>query len=301
MSGGGHFVTRPPFAAPGKEPDMPPTATPPALRPNEIRQLAALARSVTGITLNETRTDFISGRLARRLAARGIADYAAYCRLLSTDADERAAFGEALTTHTTSFFRERAQYDWLLAEGFAELHEGGRMKGRDLVIWSAACSTGQEGYSALMAALVARDRDLPTLSPGLIGTDISRPVLRRAAQAVYSRDETDGIPPELRPRFLLSSRKTDGVYRIVPDLRERSSWRRANLPTGRGLDGIAADIVFLRNVLIYFDAEIRGRVIEAVYRRLRIGGFLITGHTEASHARRDGLQVVRPSIYRKVA
>lgn len=273
----------------------------PPLRPDDIRQLVALARAVTGITLSESKTDFLMGRLGRRLATRGLTSYADYCRLVTNDAAERVAFGEALTTHTTSFFREKAQYDWLLAEGLPELHESGRLKGRDLVIWSAACSTGQEGYSALMVAHQARDRGMRTVNPRLIGTDISRPVVRRASQAVYSRAETDGIPPDLRPRFLLSSKKAAGVYRIVPELREQSSWRKANLPTGEGLDGIAADVVFLRNVLIYFDEEIRNRVIDAVYRRLRTGGFLMTGHTEASHARRDGLELVRPSIYRKVA
>ncbi|WP_299822361.1 protein-glutamate O-methyltransferase CheR [uncultured Jannaschia sp.] len=273
----------------------------PSLRPDDIRQLVALARAVTGITLSESKTDFLMGRLGRRLAARGLTSYADYCRLLTNDATERVAFGEALTTHTTSFFREKAQYDWLLAEGLPELDGSGRLKGRDLVIWSAACSTGQEGYSALMVAHQARDRGMRTINPRLIGTDISRPVVGHARQAVYSRAETDGIPPALRPRFLLSSKTANDVHRIVPELREQSSWRTANLLTGEGLDGIAADVVFLRNVLIYFDAEIRGRVIDAVYRRLRTGGFLMTGHTEASHARRDGLELVRPSIYRKIA
>ncbi|WP_299815502.1 CheR family methyltransferase [uncultured Jannaschia sp.] len=273
----------------------------PSLRLDDIRHLVVMAKSVTGISLDETRTDFIAGRLGRRLAANGLTDYAEYCRLLKSDMAERVAFGEALTTHTTSFFREKAQYDWLLDEGLAELQDGGRTKGRETVFWSAACSTGQEGYSALMTAHAARDGGLRSFEPRLVGTDLSRPVVRRAEQAVYARGETDGIPAELRPRFLLSSKKSTGIYRIVPELRTQSTWRNANLVTGHGLDGIAADVVFLRNVLIYFDAEIRQRVIDNVYRRLRIGGFLMTGHTEASHARRAGLELVRPSIYRKVA
>lgn len=281
--------------------DMTQLQTAPLLRPDDIRHLVGLARTVTGINLDETRTDFLTGRLGRRLAANGLTNYAEYCRLLKSDMVERVAFGEALTTHTTSFFREKAQYDWLLEEGLAELQGSDRAGGREMVFWSAACSTGQEGYSALMTAHVARDNGLRAIEPRLIGTDLSRPVVHRASQAVYSRAETDGIPSELRPRFLLSSKKAADIYRIVPDLRTRSTWRTANLATGQGLDGIAADVVFLRNVLIYFDAEIRQRVIDNVYRRLRTGGILMTGHTEASHARREGLELVRPSIYRKVA
>ena len=271
------------------------------LRPADIKQLVALARRVVGITVSDRKTDFLTGRLGRRLVANGLTNYAEYCQLLQTDAAERVAFGEALTTHTTSFFREKAQYDWLLSEGLPELDASGLLKQRELVIWSAACSTGQEGYTALMVVHQARDRGLWNLTPRLIGTDVSRPVVRQAAQAVYSLQETEGIPIDLRRRFLLSSKSAAGVYRIVPELRSQSTWRQANLASGEGLDGISADVVFLRNVLIYFDEEVRARVIDNVYRRLRPGGFLMTGHTEASHARREGLELVRPSIFRKVA
>ncbi|RYH00956.1 protein-glutamate O-methyltransferase CheR [Salipiger sp. IMCC34102] len=271
---------------------------PSPLRPEEVRQLVAMARTVVGITIDTHKTDFLSGRLGRRLVATGAKDYAEYCRLLQSNAAERTAFGEALTTHTTSFFREKAQYDWLLEEGIPALVED--QPQREVVIWSAACSTGQEGYSALMVMQQARDRGHRGIAPRLIGTDISRPVVQRAKTAVYSKPEVEGISLELRRRFLLSSKSADDVYRIVPELREQTTWRPANLASGDGLDGISADIVFLRNILIYFDEEIRTRVIDNVFRRLKPGGILMTGHTEASHARRDGLDLVRPSIYRKV-
>lgn len=271
------------------------------LRPNEIKELVALARTVLGITVSDRKTEFLTGRLGRRLVANGLTSYADYCRLLKSSATERVAFGEALTTHTTSFFREKVQYDWLLSEGLPELDQSGRLKQRELVIWSAACSTGQEGYTALMVVHQARDRGLWGLNPRLIGTDISGPVVRQATTAVYSKGDVEGIPIDLRRRFLLSSKTNAGIHRIVPELRAQSAWRQANLASGEGLDGISADVVFLRNVLIYFDEEIRTRVIDNVYRRLRPGGFLMTGHTEASHARREGLELVRPSIFRKVA
>ncbi|PZX11361.1 chemotaxis protein methyltransferase CheR [Palleronia aestuarii] len=278
--------------------DRPLQLSPSPMRPDDVKKLVAMARSVVGITIDERKADFLAGRLGRRLVSTGLTNYADYCRLLQTSAAERTAFGEALTTHTTSFFRERSQYDWLLEKGLADMTEG--RDTREMVVWSAACSTGQEGYTALMVLHQARDRGLRGLAPRLIGTDISRPVVQRAKTAVYSKQEIEGIPIELRRRFLLSSKSTDGVYRIVPELRDQAIWRQANLASGEGLDGISADIVFLRNVLIYFDEEIRGRVIENVYRRLRPGGVLMTGHTEASHARRDGLELVQPSIYRKV-
>ncbi len=270
----------------------------PVITPADVADLAALARDLVGITLTDRKAEFLMARLARRLAATGMQDYPSYRRLVRESRVEQTAFAEALTTHTTSFFRERAQYDWLLKTGFAELHAAEPR--RDLVVWSAACSTGQEGYTALMVAQQARDAGLWNLGVRLIGSDISRPVVRIAAQGVYPNDQIASIPDDLRRRFLLSSRNRDGRCRIVPELRQRASWRIGNLVTGDGLDGISADVVFLRNVLIYFDDEVRARVLDNIFRRLRPGGYLLTGHTESGHAKRDGLQTIRPSILRKV-
>ena len=270
-------------------------------RPEDIVDLARHAYRLTGIALGERKGEFLVARLSRRLSARGLSDWALYRTLLTEDAAEQTAFAEALTTHTTSFFREQAQYDWLLSDGLGELYPRPGGLARELVFWSAACSTGQEGYTALMVADHAREQGLWELRTRLIGTDISRPVLRVAAQAIYPTSQIESIPPRLRPRVLLSARNGDGRHRIVQDLRRRAAWRQANLVTGHGLDGISADVAFLRNVLIYFDTDTRMRVLDNVFARLRIGGFLLVGHTEAAHARRAGLELVRPSIYRKVS
>lgn len=279
----------------------PPSPSPQiAITPEDTRELVSLVRSLTGITLSERKGEFLTARLGKRLVANGIADYSSYRKFLRGDATERTAFAEALTTHTTSFFREKTQYDWLLNEGFPELEKNGHARQRELVFWSAACSTGQEGYTTLMVAELARARGNRSPNARLIGTDISRPVLRTAAQAVYSQEQIEGIPEDLRRQFLLSSKSGTVRHRIVPELRAKSTWRQANLSDGAGLDGISADVVFLRNVLIYFDEQIRTLVIGNILRRLRPGGFLLTGHTEASLVRSDMLSLIRPSIYRKV-
>lgn len=283
---------------------MMPSPTLPAstgLRPADVKQIAAMARNVVGITIDERKTDFLTGRLGRRLIANGLESYAEYCTLLQANAVERVHFAEALTTHTTNFFRENSQYEWLKEEGLPEFAAPGCVGARDLIIWSAACSTGQEGYSALMVVQQGRDLGSWQLMPRLIGTDISRPVLKRAGTAIYSKQEIESIPAELRRRFLMSSKTSANIYRIAPELRSRSSWRRANLATAEGLDSIKADIVFLRNVLIYFDEEIRARVIDNVVSRLRPGGVLMMGHTETLHTRPASLELIRPSIYRKAA
>jgi chemotaxis protein methyltransferase CheR len=258
-----------------------------------------LLRRLTGIALGKDKAGLLAVRLSRRLAVTGSEDFAGYRSVLARDPNEAQHFVEAMLTHTTSFFREAPQYDWLIEEGFAELDRIGA-SGR-LEIWSAACSTGQEGWTALMAAMLARRRTALTLEPHLLGTDLSRSALRTAAAAIYPRAQIEPVPEAVRRDALLVSREGPERVRISPELRRRARWRQANLVSGKRLDGISADLVFLRNVLIYFDGPTRDAVLDRVLGRLRPGGVLCVGHTEAGHVRRPDLAPIRPSIYRKVA
>ncbi|MBM9593602.1 CheR family methyltransferase [Roseitranquillus sediminis] len=270
----------------------------PRLRPEEVPALTAVALRDAGINLHGGKIEFLQARLSRRVTAHGLESFTDYARLLERDAAERREFVEALTTHTTSFFREGAQYRWLEITGLAALEQARQHHRGDLVIWSAACSTGPEGWSALMVTERARRMQTMQRRFRLIGTDISRRVLKTAADAVYPAAEVAGVPVEMRRLFLLSSRSGDARCRIVPELRTLAQWRQANLVEGTGLDGIEADIAFLRNVLIYFDAPTQAAVIDRVVRRLRPGGYLFTGHTETAF-RHPELTPLGPSIYRK--
>ena len=273
--------------------------TPPS--PGEAHRLARLAHREGGIAIAPEKTDFLAARLTRRLRARGLADFAAYLALLEAPEgrDELARFIEALTTHTTSFFREGLQYDWLRETGLPGLILDGAGRRRELVFWSAACSTGQELYSALMTVAALGGAEEEGLRFRGIGTDLSSAVLQQARSGIYGGEEIAGIPDAMRRRFLLSARDGSGVHRICAPLRKRALWRRANLVSPGDTAGIDADVAFLRNVLIYFDAATRDRVVDAVIRRVRPGGYLLTGHAETLRAERHGLRAIRPSIYRK--
>ena len=270
----------------------------PRLKPEEVTALTSVALREAGINLHGGKIEFLQSRLGKRVLVRKLDSFAAYGRLLEHDAEERRHFVEALTTHTTSFFREAAQYRWLQEEGFAALQANAGRR-NDLLFWSAACSTGPEGWSALMVSEKARKSHAMHQRFRLIGTDISRRVLKVASDAVYPANEVAGVPQDMRKLFLLSSRNGDGRCRIAPELRQLAQWRQANLVEGTGLEGIEADVVFLRNVLIYFDAPTQAQVVDNVVRRLRPGGFLFTGHTETAF-RRSNLQPIVPSIYGKV-
>ncbi len=268
----------------------------------ELRALARLAAEAGGLSIGEDKGDFLHARLQGQLQRLALPDYGAYVRHLAAPANaaDRQRFIEALTTHTTSFFRETAQYDWLAETGLAEIAARGPGISRPLGVWSAACSSGQELYSALMTAADAAPGGRMLSARGT-GTDLSTAILRRAERAVYRREEIEGIPEDFRRRFLLSSRRDPDRFRISADLRGQTRWMRANLISEGDLVGIQADIVFLRNVLIYFDPPTRDRVLRNVIARIVPGGVLLTGHSETIEAGRYGLRAVRPSIYRKEA
>ena len=275
----------------------------PILAPSagDMFRLNAISETAAGIVLGEDKGDFVLTRLSRRLTHLGVGSFHEYCNLLESSGGqaELQAFLEALTTHTTSFFREKKHYDWLLSTGFEELTRTGAGVYRDLVIWSAACSTGQELYSAMIAAQQVRIDGLGKLRFAGVGTDLSASVVRTARNAVYREPDIAGIPKEYRATTLLSSRSGDGRCRIVPGLRDRVEFRTANLTKAKTLTEVTADVVFLRNVLIYFDERTQSAVISHVLSRLRPGGILLTGHSETAHVRNKGLHVIAPTIYRK--
>jgi chemotaxis protein methyltransferase CheR len=266
-----------------------------------VRVLARIAAEEGGLAIAEDKVDFLVARLAPQLCRLSLPDFEAYAAHLSQpDAGEaRRRFIEALTTHTTCFFRETPQFDWLREAGLPAMLRSGIGRRGVLDVWSAACSSGQELYSALMLVASLADAGEGDLSYRGIGTDLSRAVLARAERAVYEREEISGIPLELRRRFLLSGRGNADLFRVSPEIRKRSRWQRANLVRSEDLSGIRADLAFLRNVLIYFDQQTRHRVLLNVVARIKPGGVLLTGHSESIDPARYGLAAVRPSVYRK--
>lgn len=267
----------------------------------DVERLSVIAQREAGISLGQDKADFLQSRLARRLAKTGLSSFKDYCDYLDRPEGkaEIRVFVESIATHTTSFFRESTQFDWLGTTGLDMLWDGGAGQTRDLVTWSAACSIGSELYTALMVLHSAGTKRFGRIRCKGIGTDLSRQVVRVAENAVYSRQEIDGIHPDLRPDYLLSSKSGADRYRIAPVLRHLTEWRVANLTDRAMLSGIEADVVFLRNVLIYFDADTQQQVLQNVLGRLRPGGFLMIGHSETGTLRDLGLTTVRPTVYQK--
>lgn len=274
----------------------------PRLHPRQARTLVETARKITGVAISIDKISFLELRVSRRLRELGCTDYESYISLLRgpNGMAEARYLAEALTTHTTSFFREKVHYDWLMDEGFPALAEAGAGTGRKLTIWSAACSLGSEMWTAAMVL----DRFSQTRKSGLswevVGTDVSRQILRQAATAVFTEDQIAGIPAELRHSYLMRSRGEPRLYRIVPELRGRARLAWANIVDLDRKLKITADVAFLRNVLIYFQPEDQQRAVANVVSRLRDGGYLLTGHSESLADPPANLRQVAASTYQKV-
>jgi len=241
------------------------------------------------------------------LAELGFETYDEYLVLLQgkTGAAEIQALVVTLATQTTSFFREPAHYDWLERTGLPALVKRGAGRQHTLTVWSVACSTGLELWSAGIELDRFSRCQLGGLRWGLFGTDISAPVVRRATLGIYGSTELAGLPLGLRRDCLLRSKPGARVspelrvYRIVPELRGRSSFVTANLL--QDLDGSVplADVVFLRNVLICFTAEDRQKALAHVMHRMRQGAYRLMGHSDNLQTLPKGLVPCGTAVFRK--
>ncbi|MBK8186348.1 MAG: protein-glutamate O-methyltransferase CheR [Cellvibrio sp.] len=263
---------------------------------NEFRSFRDLMRCATGIELSEAKKHLVSGRLSKRLHTLGVRSFGDYYRLVSSgdNQEEYQRMVDLLTTHETYFFREPKHFDYLAESVLPQLCR--RSDNSPLRIWSAASSTGEEAYSLAMTLMDKLKLDRPW---EILGTDISRDVIIKAQQGIYRTERMDGIPPDyLRRYFLRGIGSKTGTLRVVPEVRQRVRFAQANLNESFAAVG-DFDVVFLRNVLIYFDQATKHKIVERVLKQIRKGGWLFIGHSESLNGVTSAVHPVRPTIYRR--
>ncbi|KQM28636.1 MULTISPECIES: CheR family methyltransferase [unclassified Sphingomonas] len=250
------------------------------LSPHKFARLSALIFDQTGIKMPATKATMLQGRLQRRLREVGIASLDAYCDHLfdgSADPDEMVHLINAVTTNKTDFFREPGHFDFMTQTALPTLADAGR---RRIRAWSAACSTGAEPYT--MAMVLDQFAQKSGIDYGILATDIDTAVLETARRGIYPAELVEPVPAMLRQRYVATSRDRDSnQVRIVPALRSAIGFARLNLMDARYPVGEPMDIIFCRNVLIYFDKETQERVVRRLCDNLRPGGFLFLGHSES--------------------
>jgi chemotaxis protein methyltransferase CheR len=273
-----------------------------SLSVRDFRLFQQLIHREAGIHLAESKRVLVEGRLARRLRELQL-DYRAYYALVEADEVERVRLVDAISTNETSFFREPRQFEFLENRVFPEWQaraQSGRLA-RSLRVWSAACSSGEEPYSLAMAFL-ARFPPESGLSVEILATDISTRVLERARSAVYPIERSKQIPTSYLKAFMLRGSGTRaGLMKASPEIRSVVRFARVNLNAEPFPVSGPFDLILCRNVLIYFDAPSKARIVERLLERLDPQGYLVLGHAEALIGLRARARGVGPTIYAHAA
>ncbi|MEN3792389.1 CheR family methyltransferase [Fulvimarina sp. MAC3] len=267
----------------------------------DFERLTVLVTQQTGIRLPQAKRVMIEGRLRKRMRAQKLPTLDAYCRFLFDQGGLEAELVhliDVMTTNKTDFFREPEHLDLMERKLVPELLSRGA--NRLLKVWSAASSNGAEAWSiAMVLEDLARERRDFTYA--VLGTDISTAVLEQARRAIYPIEAMAPVPLEKRKRYVMDGRADDqrAEVRIVPELRRRARFERMNLMGERYPYDRDVDIIFLRNVLIYFDKADQQAVVTRLGGHLRPGGFLIVGHSESMAVRGSDFRQIGPTIYQK--
>lgn len=255
-----------------------------------VRQLIA---EYAGIKLSLQKRNMVYNRLLRRLRAHNITDFGTYLELVTReDSTEREAFVNALTTNLTAFFREPHHFELLHARA---LQHAAKRRG-PLRCWSSACSTGEEAWSI---AMVLREADCPG---DVLGTDIDTDVLNTAQAGIYRMERAASLPQErLRQHFLRGTGANDGLVSVRPELRTLVRFAQLNLQSPMWPAQEPYDVIFCRNVVIYFDREFQKKLLARLAQLLVPGGLLMVGHSESFPAAHPGFRSCGRTAYERLA
>lgn len=271
----------------------------------DFRRLTAMVHDICGIALNETKRALVTHRVSPRVRALGFTSFSEYVDFVCSPGQGREMVHllDLLTTNETQFFREPQHFEFLearLLPSWRAAADAGR-RPRTIRAWSAACSTGQEPYSLAMHLLTHCP---PEQGWGIdiVATDLSTRALAVARDAEWPVDRASQIPARYLRTFMLRGHGVRaGRMRATRELRERVRFDRLNLHDDTYKVAGPFDLIFCRNVLIYFTPEGRARVVDRLTRHLAPGGLLFVGHAESLHAHRGELRAVSPTIYERVA
>jgi chemotaxis protein methyltransferase CheR len=264
-------------------------------------RLAARLNSLIGVDMpaSEKNRTLMACRLAPLLRRHGCENYSQYEMILMTgDPEATREFISSLTTHTTDFYRE-GQHFSLLPTVVRQLEQDKQTRGRpELRVWCAAASTGQEPYTLLFTLLESGVRAAPW-SLKFLASDIDRGALLRAANGTYTADQTAKIPDPVRARYF-EPPEIDGTLTVRGNYKRLITFAEFNLAASKYPFQYPFDIIFCRNVLIYFSHDSGKVVVDRLVEALAPGGFLFLGHSETGFVKNRKLRVVAPAVFQKV-
>ena len=262
----------------------------------EFQQIVDFIKRHYGVNLEKKRT-LIVGRMSNMLVKKGYSGYGEYMSkvLKNPFGEEATELVNTLTTNHTFFLREAQHFDFLREVVLPELKIK-EAKSRDLGIWSAAASSGEEAYTI---AMVVRDffgMDAKNWDTTILATDVSRKALAKAEQAVFDAEQIAGLPKQWEKQYF--TKREDGNYSLKKDIKDQVLFRYFNLMEDFPFKK-KFHVVFLRNVMIYFDQDTKVRLLNKMYDAMAPGGYLFIGTTETIDRSQSKFQYVQPSVYRK--
>jgi chemotaxis protein methyltransferase CheR len=273
----------------------------PAITDQEFALFQALIHREAGIYLSPAKKALLVGRLMRRLKELGLSSFGAYYRVVTEGGDEteQVRLLDCICTNETHFFREPRQFEFLEQRIFPEWEAraaAGKMP-RRIRAWSAACSTGEEPYSLAMV-LLERFPSASGWEVEILATDLSTRALERARAGVWRIEKAHEIPGRHQKAFMLrGTGSQEGRMKAGPALRGVVRFQRLNLHDERWSLPGPFHLVFCRNVLIYFDARTKARVVDRLLDHLLPEGYLFLGHAEGLHGLTDRARAVGPTVY----
>ena len=269
---------------------------------SDFKFITELVSNHAGIHLNGSKRELVYGRLARRVRRLGFDSFRAYCDLIKdAESEEFTQCVNAITTNVTSFFRERHHFDYLAASvlpGLIEKYEHGAEP--RLRIWSAGCSSGEEPYSI---GITIKEFTFPEKKwdVKILATDLDSNILKQASSGIYQLEQLDKLRPlTLKRWFRKGVGKNQGLASISPEIKACITFRQLNLTAEPWPMGGPFDVIFCRNVIIYFEKPVRKKLLNRFADLLIEGGHLFVGHSESLFGLTDRFQALGKTVHRKI-
>lgn len=255
-----------------------------------FEKFSKLIYDIAGINMVESKLPLVSNRLAKRLRFYQYRSYEEYLEHVLKNDSELQIMVDLLTTNETYFFREEKHFD-ILKEIVTQ-----KEKNSPLRVWSAACSIGAEPYSIALTL----ESTLGKHNWEIIGSDISTRVLQRAKMGHYPIEMSENIPKDmLKKYFLKGVNEQEGSFLVKDNLRKNITFSQINLNTDLPSSLGEFDVVFLRNVMIYFDEQKKIEILKRVYKHIKVGGYLLVGHSETLTSIKNSFTQIVPTVYKK--
>jgi len=262
----------------------------------DFKRLSTFIIDKYGINLTQKKT-LIEGRLANTIKQRGFEDYTSYINMIFADrtGTEMINLLNKLTTNHTFFLREKEHYDFMKDVALPQIEKTN--KNHKVTIWSAACSSGEEPYTNVMAVLEYFAGKAAAWNISVDATDISMNVMNKAKEAIYHQDSMKNLPDTWKRKYF--TKAENDCFKVSPEVTKRVTFKTFNLMDKVPFRATPYDIIFCRNVMIYFEHDTKIEVVKRLYDVLAPGGYLFIGHAESITRDATQYQFVKPAIYRK--